>query len=421
MRSEREHHAQAGAVPSLDLCAIGWRRHAAYYLKADIPHPLALMLFMHGSRIKDLHSSLPDLELPLEVEGKMKVYGRKAGIAKTVRIRWTTFIFTLFLLAATNIISIAEVNAWRQARTLPQGCKIHQQQPRKSHILSASTLESPSTSNYSSKPAQLYFYNSLSRNKDKFQPLQPDKVSLYTCGPTIYDSAHVGNFRAFLTYDLLKRALQYFGYNVDHVCNLTDVDDKIIKRCNELNVSLQELTAKYETLFMEDLQALNIVPARAYPRATQHIPEMVQLIKDLKANGLAYQSAEGSWYFNIAKKEGYGQQLVTIDVENMQEGASGAGSQRETDADEYDADKVGARDFALWKAFKPNFDREDATWDTEIGLGRPGWHLECSAMARKFLGETIDLHCGGVDLKFPHHENEIAQSEVRLLSCSGRI
>ena len=279
------------------------------------------------------------------------------------------------------------------------------------------------------------FYNSLSRTKEPFQPLQPDKVSMYTCGPTVYDYAHVGNFRAFLTYDIVKRTLSYFGYDVDHVCNLTDVDDKIIKKCATENKSVLEITRKYEDLFMDDLLALNIIPARMYPRATEHIDEMVTLIQDLEKNGLAYQSDEGSWYFNVAKKEGYGQQLVTLDVDNMKTNASGlAGAQRTTtpttttdtsttededgdnnsaslDADEYDADKVGVRDFALWKAYKPNFDLDDATWDTDIGKGRPGWHLECSAMIRKHLGDSIDIHCGGIDLKFPHHENEIAQSE----------
>lgn len=236
---------------------------------------------------------------------------------------------------------------------------------------------------------------------------------MYTCGPTIYDAAHVGNFRAFLTYDLVKRVLTYFGYNVDHICNLTDVDDKIIKRCNDLNISLQELTARYESLFMDDLKALNIIPARAYPRATHHIKEMVQLVMDLEANGLAYQSAEGSWYFNVAKKNGYGEQLISLERKDVSGDVPAVGYQRlGEDADEYDADKVGVRDFALWKAFKPDMDREDATWETSLGRGRPGWHLECSAMAKKFLGDQIDIHCGGVDLKFPHHENEIAQSEV---------
>ncbi len=249
---------------------------------------------------------------------------------------------------------------------------------------------------------------------------------MYTCGPTVYDCAHVGNFRAFLTYDVLKRVLTYLGYDVDHICNLTDVDDKIIKRCEREGVTLLELTRKFESKFFDDLEALNIIKAREYPRATDNIDEMAKLILDLEKNGLAYQSDEGSWYFSVSKKEGYGTKLVDLKPEEMKLGASGAGAQRDMDADEYDAEKEGARDFCLWKAFKPEFDREDATWDpvvviTEpdgesvernIGRGRPGWHLECSAMARKYLGDTIDLHAGGIDLKFPHHENEIAQSEV---------
>lgn len=209
-------------------------------------------------------------------------------------------------------------------------------------------------------------------------------------------------------------------------------------QCTERNKSLKEITRFYEEKFMDDLQALNIIPARVYPRATEHIDEMVQMILDLKDNGLAYQSEEGSWYFQVGNKEGYGQQLVSLDVANLKKNASGwAGAQRnhhdnnnddddenttttsndeeednnDINADEYDADKVGVRDFALWKAYKPNFDREDAVWDTRIGKGRPGWHLECSAMAKKYLGKSIDIHCGGIDLKFPHHENEIAQSE----------
>lgn len=237
----------------------------------------------------------------------------------------------------------------------------------------------------------------------------------------------MGNFRAFLTYDVLKRALIYLGYTVDHVCNLTDIDDKIIKRCEREGMTLLELTRKFEAKFFDDLEALNIQKARAYPRATEHIDEMAELILDLEKNGLAYQSDEGSWYFSVSKKDGYGTRLVDLKPEEMKLGAAGAGAQRDLDADEYDAEKVGARDFCLWKAFKPEFDREDATWDPvvvvdggeggesnkrNIGRGRPGWHLECSAMARKYLGDTIDLHAGGIDLKFPHHENEIAQSEV---------
>jgi len=249
---------------------------------------------------------------------------------------------------------------------------------------------------------------------------------MYTCGPTVYDSAHVGNFRAFLTYDVLKRALLYLGYDVDHVCNLTDVDDKIIRRCDRDGVSLLELTRRFEGKFFDDLEALNIIRARAYPRATDHIDEMARVIIDLEENGLAYRSEEGSWYFSVGKKEGYGTRLVQLDPDQLKKGGSaatgGGGAARGAlDADEYDAEKEGVRDFCLWKAFKPEFDREDATWDPvveledgqkkNIGRGRPGWHLECSAMARKYLGNTIDLHAGGVDLKFPHHENEIAQSE----------
>ena len=260
---------------------------------------------------------------------------------------------------------------------------------------------------------------------------------MYTCGPTVYDSAHVGNFRAFLTYDILKRTLLYLGYTVTHICNLTDVDDKIIKRCNEQNISLRELTNKYTDAFFTDLQALNIIMANEYPRATDHIDEMAQFIIDLETNGLAYQSNEGSWYFSVSNKEGYGTKLVQLNVSQMLKGASsttgGGGSVANLDADEYDAEKEGVRDFCLWKAPKVGFDRDDATWDPvvdivkqsnvdddtttttiqqrNIGKGRPGWHLECSAMARKYLGNTIDLHAGGIDLKFPHHENEIAQSE----------
>ncbi|KAL9185276.1 hypothetical protein ACHAXT_003053 [Thalassiosira profunda] len=272
---------------------------------------------------------------------------------------------------------------------------------------------------------KLTLYNSLTRTKTPFVPQSSPAVTMYTCGPTVYDSAHVGNFRAFLTYDVLKRVLSYLGYDVDHICNLTDVDDKIIKRCDREGVSLLELTRKFEGKFFEDLEALNIVKARAYPRATDHIGEMAKLILDLERNGLAYQSEEGSWYFSVGKKEGYGTRLVQLDPEQLKKGASsetgGGGAQRGMDADEYDADKEGVRDFCLWKAYKPEFDREDATWDPvveledgetkSIGRGRPGWHLECSAMARKYLGDTIDLHAGGIDLKFPHHENEIAQSE----------
>jgi cysteinyl-tRNA synthetase len=226
---------------------------------------------------------------------------------------------------------------------------------------------------------------------------------MYTCGPTVYDFAHVGNFRAFLTYDVLKRVLVYLGYTVTHVCNLTDVDDKIIKRANEQGLKdVSELTLKFEGLFMADLQALNIVPADQYPRATQHITEMMDMILELADKGLAYETPDGSWYFSTQKQAGYGQQLVELKYDDMEQ------SDR-SDA----AGKEHFADFCLWKSFKEGFDRDDMAWSSDrIQRGRPGWHVECSAMARKYFGDnTIDLHGGGVDLKFPHHENEIAQSE----------
>lgn len=323
------------------------------------------------------------------------------------------------LLASKIIVVFITSNALLSCAFQPLARKTFGTKSYYSSTHLCSTVDDVDTTTADTTKREVLLYNSLTRKKEPFVPILPGKVSMYTCGPTVYDYAHVGNFRAFLTYDVLKRALTYFGYNVDHICNLTDVDDKIIAKCTRENISLIDLTRKFEGKFMDDLMALNIVPARKYPRATEHIDEMVTLIQELEANGLAYQSEEGSWYFNVAAKEGYGQQLVNLDVSNMKKGASGeAGAQRtsgdaddDIDADEYDADKVGARDFALWKAYKPKFDREDATWDTAIGNGRPGWHLECSAMARKYLGDSIDIHCGGIDLKFPHHENEIAQSE----------
>lgn len=275
---------------------------------------------------------------------------------------------------------------------------------------------------YTSMRKQLSLYNSLTRTKEAFIPQKPHHVTMYTCGPTVYDYAHVGNFRAFLTYDIIKRALLYLGYTVDHVCNVTDIDDKIIQRCEKEGLTLLELTRNYESKFFDDLRALNIIKAREYPRATEHIQEMAQFILDLEGNGLAYQSTEGSWYFAVSKKEGYGTRLVQLDPEQLKKGGiSSSSGDVAMDADEYDAEKEGIRDFCLWKAYKPNFDRDDATWDPtvhltdgttkKIGRGRPGWHLECSAMCRKYLGNSIDIHAGGIDLKFPHHENEIAQSE----------
>mmetsp|Transcript_18418 Transcript_18418/g.51390 ORF Transcript_18418/g.51390 Transcript_18418/m.51390 type:complete len:593 (-) Transcript_18418:277-2055(-) len=267
----------------------------------------------------------------------------------------------------------------------------------------------PATSDADTKEIpDLMLFNTKSRSKELFQTIVPNKVSMYTCGPTVYDFAHVGNFRAFLTYDLVKRVLTYFGYDVEHICNLTDVDDKIINRANEQNLAIgkiTDLTQKFENHFFDDLKALNVVLADNYPRATEHIPEMMEMILQLAEKGLAYETEDGSWYFATSKKEGYGEQLVQLKKDEME-------SQQDETAVGTDM-KQDPRDFALWKAFKSP-DREDASWehpDGKIQKGRPGWHLECSAMSRKYLGDTIDLHGGGCDLQFPHHENEIAQSE----------
>lgn len=250
--------------------------------------------------------------------------------------------------------------------------------------------------------ATLQMFNSKTRSKEPFRPLVEGKVSMYTCGPTVYDFSHIGNFRALLTYDLIKRVLLYFGYDVTHICNLTDVDDKIIQRANEQQIeTITDLTEKYETAFLEDLKALNCILATAYPRATEHIPEMMEMIRQLADKGLAYESKDGSWWYRTQSKEGYGQQLVNLNVEDMEATERGESEYKEN-----------PQDFCLWKAFKPGVDREDLAWSSGVfQKGRPGWHLECSAMARKYLGDTIDIHGGGIDLKFPHHENEIAQSE----------
>ncbi|GMI26236.1 hypothetical protein TeGR_g5499 [Tetraparma gracilis] len=220
---------------------------------------------------------------------------------------------------------------------------------------------------------------------------------MYTCGPTIYAPAHLGNFRAFLTYDVLKRTLaKVYGRRVDHVCNLTDVDDKIIRRCRETGRSLRELTDPFEEQFRRDLDGLNVVPAKEYPRATDYIPEIVELIGELEGNGLAYERGDG-WYYNTTAKEGYGTNLVDLSSRELPPSPPGT--------------PPPDRDFALWKREKEGVDVPSALWDSPLGRGRPGWHVECSAICRSLLGDRIDLHMGGEDLKFPHHENEIAQSE----------
>jgi len=236
--------------------------------------------------------------------------------------------------------------------------------------------------------------------KEVFKPLEPGKVKMYTCGPTVYDYAHIGNFRAFLFEDLLKRWLVYRGFKVTHVMNLTDVDDKTIKGSQKEQVPLKQYTDFYVKAFFEDIKALNIEPADVYPRATEHIPEMVALIKTLMAKGYAYRGEDGSIYYAICKFPDYGK-LSKIKLAELKVGAR-------VSQDEYA--KEEAQDFALWKAWTP--EDGDVFWETELGRGRPGWHIECSAMSMKYLGETFDIHCGGVDNMFPHHENEIAQSEA---------
>jgi cysteinyl-tRNA synthetase len=308
------------------------------------------------------------------------------------------------------------------------------------------------------EPKQLKMFNSRTRRKEDFVPQQQKRdqggkitVTMYTCGPTVYDSAHIGNFRAFLTYDLLKRVLMYLGYEVIHICNITDVDDKIIKKANQQALpigSIQTLTQFYETAFFQDLQRLSCLPASYYPRATEHVPAMLRFIQDLAVPlddstlPLAYETNDGSWYFDTQQLPGgtYGRQLVDLNYEDME---------RQKETVENAEGKKHFADFCLWKAYKEGYDREDSAWSSaqftemarpnlviqeesplnlmeqlkrqqpypdptlpDIRQGRPGWHLECSAMAQTYFGLStpIDFHGGGIDLKFPHHENEIAQS-----------
>lgn len=244
----------------------------------------------------------------------------------------------------------------------------------------------------------LKFYNSLTNKKEEFEPITPGEVKLYTCGPTVYYFAHIGNFRAYMFEDLLRRYLIYKGYKVTQVMNLTDIDDKTIRGCQEQSVSLDEFTKPYKEAFFEDLDMLSIERAEYYPEATTHITEMVEIIKKLVESGMAYE-VDGNYYFKISAFPEYGK-LANIDMSGLRAGARVA-------SDEYEKESVS--DFALWKAWEP--DDGDVFWETELGKGRPGWHLECSAMSMKYLGNHFDMHTGGVDNKFPHHENEIAQSE----------
>ncbi len=244
----------------------------------------------------------------------------------------------------------------------------------------------------------LQLFNTLSGKVEEFHPLEDNVVRMYACGPTVYDYGHIGNFRTFIVGDTLRRFLKQSGYKLKHVMNITDVDDKIIRNAARDGVSVQQYTAKYKKAFLEDSDALNIERPEFLVSATDHIEEMAHFIKVLEEKGYAYRTEDGSYYFRIAKFPEYGK-LSKKDFAGMTDGAR-------VDVDEYDKDN--ARDFALWKAPKPG----EAFWETEIGPGRPGWHIECSLMSMKYLGDTFDIHLGGEDLIFPHHENEIAQSEA---------
>ena len=244
-------------------------------------------------------------------------------------------------------------------------------------------------------------YNTLTRSVDDFAPADGQTVRMYTCGPTVYNPAHLGNFRTFVFEDLLRRVIALRGWNVHQVMNLTDVDDKIIKRAAEKSLSISEVTEPVIEIFHNDRAYLRVQDAEQYPRATEHIPEMIALVSSLIDKKLAYLADDGSVYYAIDRFEGYGK-LSRLDTREIKSGARVA-------QDDYT--KENAQDFALWKSAKDEDEATQAAWDSPWGRGRPGWHLECSAMAMRYLGATMDIHCGGVDLVFPHHEDEIAQSE----------
>ena len=245
------------------------------------------------------------------------------------------------------------------------------------------------------------FYNSLTHSKEEFVSIEKGKVGLYTCGPTVYDYSHIGNFRTFLFEDLLKRVLLAFGYEVNHVMNITDVDDKTIKKANEENKDLNEITSAFTEAFLKDSKSLRILEADNYPKATDHIHEMIQIIEILIKREFAYMTKDGSVFFKISKYPNYGS-LVNLTNPFIND--------ETLLSDEYDLENVN--DFALWKSYKSEDGK--VAWDSPWGKGRPGWHIECSAMSTKFLGTHFDIHCGGVDNKFPHHENELAQSVCAL-------
>lgn len=253
---------------------------------------------------------------------------------------------------------------------------------------------------------QLILFNTQTRHKELLTPLHDRHVTMYTCGPTVYNFAHIGNFRTYVFEDLLRRTIKFFGFTITQAMNLTDIDDKTIAGALKDNIPLNEFTQLYKDAFFQDLHSLKIEPAEHYPAATDYIPEMIELIQQLKDKGVAYRGGDGSIYFAIDKFPRYGC-LSHFKLNELQAGAS-----MRVTTDEYD--KENAADFVLWKAYDATRDG-DIFWESPFGKGRPGWHLECSAMAMRILGKTIDIHVGGVDNMFPHHENEIAQSEA----CTG--
>ena len=247
----------------------------------------------------------------------------------------------------------------------------------------------------------LKIYNSLTRQKEDFKPLIENNVGIYTCGPTVYNYAHIGNYRAYIFSDILRRYFDYCGYKVNHIMNITDVDDKTIRESQKENKSLKEFTEFYTEALFKDRDSLNIIRADTYTKATEYIPQMIKIIENLLEKDYAYKTPDGSVYFNIHKDKEYGK-LSHFNLSDLKKNANGR-----LKKDEYE--KENAQDFALWKAYDK--DDGDVFWDTPFGKGRPGWHIECSAMSMSKLGENFDIHTGGIDLMFPHHENEIAQSE----------
>lgn len=247
----------------------------------------------------------------------------------------------------------------------------------------------------------MHLFNYLTHKTEELKPLAPPKISLYTCGPTVYDYAHIGNLRTYIFEDLLRRTLEYLGYKVEHIMNITDIEDKIVKRAREEEIEFTKITGRYTKTFKEDLAKLNILPAKRYPTVTDHIPKIIKLVQVLIDKQYAYIANDGSVYFDISSFDGYGK-LARLDKQTLREGASG----RILD-DEYSKDEIN--DFVLWKA---KTKKNEPSWPSPWVDGRPGWHIECSVLSMEYLGPQIDIHAGAVDLIFPHHTNEIAQSEA---------